>query len=223
MMSNLASTVRFARRVLDVLLVILIAVALTGVVLGKLVPLTGRQTLVVGGSSMAPAIPLGAAVVVTPVPAASLAVGDVVSLRVGPKSSIFTHRIVRLVEQDGETWVETKGDANSVADPTLVPASSIIGRVSWSIPWAGYLLALMSLPLGVLFILGVAGSLLAGAWLLETLELRDGPGAGRILRKVPADRPAAERGPWTAGIALPASPTGEAVARHFATSGRPRA
>ena len=57
------------RRVLDALLLALIVVVLGGVVLGKLVPLTGRQTIVIGGGSMEPAVPLGAAVIIKPVDA----------------------------------------------------------------------------------------------------------------------------------------------------------
>ena len=55
------------RRVLDALLLALIVVVLGGVVLSKLVPLTGRQTIVIGGGSMEPAVPLGAAVIIKPV------------------------------------------------------------------------------------------------------------------------------------------------------------
>lgn len=37
-------------------------------------------------------------------------------------------------------------------------------------PFAGYLLALLSLPVGVMFVLGIAATLLATAWLLDSLE-----------------------------------------------------
>ena len=36
---------------------------------------------------------------------------------------------------------------------------------------AGYLIALLSIPTGVLFMIGVAATLLAAVWLLESLEL----------------------------------------------------
>jgi len=52
------------RRISDTLLIGIILVVLFGVVLGRVVPLTGRQTLVIGGGSMEPSIALGAAVVV---------------------------------------------------------------------------------------------------------------------------------------------------------------
>ena len=159
------------RRFLDVVLIALIVIVLFGVLLGKLVPLTGRQALIVGGSSMEPAIPLGAAIVVGPVEAADLKVGDVVSLRAGDDRALFTHRITEVVDRPDGRWVRTKGDANDSADPTLVHSSAVVGRVQVSLPYAGYLLALLSVPMGVLFLLGIAATLLAAVWLLESLEL----------------------------------------------------
>jgi signal peptidase len=167
---NLARIVGTSRRVLDALLFALIAMVLVGVVLGKLVPLTGRQTLVIGGRSMEPAVPLGAAVIIGPVAPGSLSAGDIVSLKAGPQNTLFTHRVVAVVDRSDGRWIRTKGDANPEEDPTLVPVSAIVGRTQVVIPLAGYLIALLSIPAGVLFLIGLGATLLAGAWLLESLE-----------------------------------------------------
>jgi signal peptidase len=158
------------RRTVDLALIGLIVVVLFGLILGKIVPLTGRQTIIIGGGSMAPAIGLGSAIVVAPVRPTDLAKGDVVSLQVGADRATFTHRIIDIVPRPDGIWIRTKGDANAEPDPTLVPATSVIGRVEMSVPFAGYLMALLSLPVGVLFVLGLAATLLAIAWLLESLE-----------------------------------------------------
>src|SRR5262245_4474256 len=169
-MRILASSTVWLRRIVDIALIALIVVVLSGVALGKLVPLTGRQTVVIGGGSMSPAIPLGSAVVIASVDPASLARGDVVSLQVSDQKATFTHRIVDVVDRPDGRWIRTKGDANAAPDPTLVPASAVIGRVEVAIPLMGYLIALLSLPVGVLFVVGLAATLLAIAWLLESLE-----------------------------------------------------
>ena len=193
----LASAVTVIRRLLDAVLIALILVVLSGVILGKLVPLTGRETLVISGRSMEPTIPLGSAVVIAPVDARSLAVGDIVSLKAGPQNSLFTHRIVAVVDRPDGRWVQTKGDANAAQDPTLVPATAIVGRTQAVIPLAGYLIALLSIPTGVLFLIGLAATLMAGAWLLESVEPQpldvrsDGPGTGS--RRVPGEPIAARR------------------------------
>jgi signal peptidase len=166
----LVRAVSALRRLLDALLIALIVVVMAGVVLGKLVPLTGRETIVIGGRSMEPAVPLGAAVINRPVDPGTLTAGDIVSLKAGPQNNLYTHRIVAVVDRPDGRWVRTKGDANAEEDPTLVPVNAIVGRTEMVIPLAGYLIALLSIPAGVMFLIGLAASLLAGVWLLESLE-----------------------------------------------------
>jgi signal peptidase len=169
-MRVLARATTLVRRVIDVGLLALIVVVACAVILGKGAPLVGRETIVIGGASMEPTIPLGAAIVVGPVDPAGLAVGDVVSMQIASEHATYTHRIVDVVDRPDGRWIRTKGDANPDPDPTLVPASAVIGRVELAVPLMGYLLALLSLPVGVIFVLGLAATLLAIAWLLESLE-----------------------------------------------------
>ena len=69
-MKILSAATVWLRRIVDIALITLILVVLAGVVLGKIVPLTGRETLAIGGRSMEPAVPIGSAIVVVPVNAA---------------------------------------------------------------------------------------------------------------------------------------------------------
>lgn len=170
---DVGTLTRLVRRALDAALVALIGIVLWTIVFARVIPFaTGGVTLVVTGPSMAPAIPMGAAVHAFPVSPERLAVGDVVSLRVGRDQAVFTHRIVRLVPRADGLWIETKGDANPVADPAIIPVSAVLGRVELTIPALGYLITLLAKPEGILFLLGLAGSLVAGIWLLESEEVR---------------------------------------------------
>jgi hypothetical protein len=92
-------------------------------------------------------------------------------MQVGSQRAVFTHRVLRTVIREGEVWLETKGDANAEADPSLIPASALIGRVQLVLPFAGYLVALLSTVSGVAFLLGLGAMLVAAAWLLESLEM----------------------------------------------------
>jgi signal peptidase I len=171
-MAFLRSRAATLRRVADSMLIVVILTVLFGVVLGRVVPMTGRQTLIIAGGSMQPALPIGAAAVVDPVAPTALAVGDVISLRTGAElKSIFTHRITRIVPRADGLWLETKGDANAEVDPSLTPVGQVIGRVTVSIPYAGFLLALLSVPSGVLLVVFVAALLLAITWLIESFEV----------------------------------------------------
>ena len=167
-----ATVVSTARRLLDLLLLAAIAAVLVTIIVTRIVPaLTGTTTLVIAGRSMEPAIPLGSVVVAVPVAPGALRVGDVVSLTTGPGRATFTHRIERMVARDGDPWIATRGDANASPDPSIVPATAVIGRIEVTIPMLGYLVTILSSTPGILFALGLVGSLLVAAWLLEGLEL----------------------------------------------------
>jgi len=163
-------TIRVLADLVDILVIAVIAIALGGVVLGRVLPALGHPVFVVGGPSMSPVMGLGDAIVLEQVEPARLAVGDVVSLRTGPARAVYTHRIIRIAERDGQIWIETKGDANELADPSISPASAVIGRVSGVVPVVGYLLALLSVPVGVVFVLATGALLIALGWCLDGIE-----------------------------------------------------
>lgn len=159
------------RAFVEVALVGVILVGLGGVILGRVVPALGHPVYVVAGPSMEPAIGLGAAVILETVDPAALAVGDVVSLRSGTGRAVFTHRIIRIADRDGAVWVETKGDANAEPDPSITPATAIVGRVTTVVPVAGYLLTLLSAPAGVLLVLSLGATLIVLGWFLESIAI----------------------------------------------------
>jgi signal peptidase len=163
---------RIIRWFLDAALVGLILVALAGAILGRLVPLSGRETLIIGGASMEPEIHLGAAVVIESVAPEQIAVGDIVSLRSGEGlKSIFTHRVTRVITRSDGIWIETKGDANRTLDASITPAANVIGRVVLNVPYGGFLLKLLSVPSGIALIVCLAGLLVTCTWLVETAEI----------------------------------------------------
>jgi len=199
-MSVVHTITRLARKTLDVVLIALIVLVLATVLIARVIPaVTGGATFVVGGGSMEPAIPLGAVVIATPVAAEELAVGDVVSVQVGEQRAVFTHRIIRLVDVKGERWLETQGDANDEPDPSIIPASAVIGEVAVSIPYAGYAVRLLSTAQGVLFLLALGVLVLAGAWLLESLEIDQEVARERARRALAAMRADPPTGEGAAG------------------------
>jgi signal peptidase len=181
----LAKPIRALRRLVDLAFLGLALVVVAALILARGVPLTGRSTFVVSGPSMEPAVHQGSAIVVEPVDADDIRVGDVVTMRVGPEQAIFTHRVIRIAPRPDGLWLETKGDANATPDPVLVPATAVIGRVRLTIPAIGYVMAVMSTSSGLLLVGGLAGMLLALVLLLEGLETygptrRREPGTTRV-------------------------------------------
>lgn len=146
-----------------VLLALLIAVvAAAG--FARLVPATGHPVLIIRSGSMAPTIPIGAAVVLSPEPA-DVQPGEVVAMRLD-NGAVFTHRVTRLASLGGVPYIETKGDANRDVDPALTPLDHVIGRVAMSLPIAGFLIAVLSTPTGIASALLAALALLVALWFL---------------------------------------------------------
>lgn len=106
----------------------------------------GAAPLVVLTGSMAPGIPAGSVVVVRPVDARTLAVGDVVTYESADGSgALVTHRVTALGhDAAGEVQLTTRGDANADADLDPVPASAVRGELWYRVPWAGYASDLLS-------------------------------------------------------------------------------
>lgn len=130
-----------------------------------------RSAYVIRGGSMAPAIPLGALVFAEPVDPATVKPNDIITFRTD-NGLVFTHRVVSVAESGGERQFQTRGDANATPDPVPVPATAVLGQLTFMLPAAGYVVALLELPSGVLCVLCLLCSLLLLLWLLEDLEPR---------------------------------------------------
>ena len=145
-----------------------LALAVLAVVgLSHVAPALGYRLVVIAGPSMSPAIPMGA-VVIEREPTA-IAVDDVVTVE-KPNGVSITHRVVRIGEAHGETYLETRGDANDGPDPTVVPASSVSGVVAMSLPVVGFILAFLATPSGVISIVLMLAALMFAIWTVEDLE-----------------------------------------------------
>lgn len=199
-MSRIVATMtRVLSTLLDAVFVGLLATILAAAIVGRLVPLVGHPTLVVAGGSMSPTISVGSAIIIEPIDPADLVVGDLVSLLEAPDRATYTHRIIRIVERDGTRWLETKGDANAAADPSLTPASGVIGRVAMVLPMLGFVIALMAQATGVASVLALAAALVVARTLVAPApstpsrtgvgqpDERRGAARPRAIRATPGD------------------------------------
>ena len=163
------TALRLTRWLLDLALIALVVSVLSLVLAATIGPGVGHEMVVIRGSSMSPAIPLGAVVDVTRVQPTDLKVGDVVTLS-SPGGTVYTHRIHRLVQLPDGLYIETQGDAVGHPDAPLQPVSDVTGRAGLSLPFLGYLMYMRTIPTGLLSIFCLALTLLLGIWLLEDLE-----------------------------------------------------
>ena len=160
---------RWCRRGLLVLWLALIGTVLALVLTTRVAPALGYRLVIVRGPSMTPTIPLGALAFERAAKPADIVPGAVVTMTL-PSGTIFTHRVTRMATVDGHDQIATKGDANAEDDPTMQPASEVSGVVRFTVPLAGFMLAFLGLPSGLMSVLAMLGSILATIWLLEELE-----------------------------------------------------
>ena len=85
--------------------------------------------------SMEPTIHVGALLITQETDIADICMGDVVCFRTQDAQiwgKIVTHRVVDVISMgDGSVMLETKGDANLVADGYLVGQNNLVGKVVW--------------------------------------------------------------------------------------------
>lgn len=100
----------------------------------------GVCPLIVLTDSMLPEISSGDLIICKDIDAKDVKVGDVISFfdPAGNGSSVVTHRVIELVEEDGVTKWRTRGDNNNTEDKVLVPFENLVGIWSGTrVPGAG--------------------------------------------------------------------------------------
>ena len=138
--------------------VLIIAVAFLAIALAG-VRLVGLDVYVILSGSREPEYQTGGVIYIKDVDTATLGSGDVITYKISNGATV-THRIVDVVEEDGQTMYQTKGDANDNVDASLVPQSQVIGQPVFTIPYLGYLVSMIQSPSGKYALIAVAAILL---------------------------------------------------------------
>lgn len=146
--------------------VLVVIVAAVGLLLLSF-RLMGMKGFTVLSGSMEPAYHTGSVIYVKPTDGAALEEGQVITFYLTGKT-VATHRIIEVVEEDGNVRYRTKGDANEVADGSLVDPKNIIGTPVISIPYMGYALSYIQSPPGK-YVAFAAGAGLVLIMLLPSL------------------------------------------------------
>ncbi len=162
------------------LIVVLVALAALGALALTAGPrVLPYQTYHVVSGSMAPAIPVGAVVVLHPAAAADLAVGDIITFARPERPGEFvTHRIAAIEGGAADRAFVTKGDANPLPDTWRVRGAGQGWRVALIIPRLGVVMSLLRGPWGRLALLGVPGLGLAFHFLADIWRPARRPAGG---------------------------------------------
>ncbi|MDA3839690.1 MAG: signal peptidase I [Patescibacteria group bacterium] len=156
------------------------------VLLVSILPITGNlKVFVVLSGSMEPAIKTGSVIVAKPV--ADYKIGDIITFGKNTRTETpTTHRIVEILNDDGDISYTTKGDANNAADNNKIAKDKVIGKVFLDVPYLGYAISTAKKPYGFLFLIVVPALIIVYGegekiW-KEAQKIRKGKNPSRSLR-----------------------------------------
>ena len=111
----------------------------------------GIFPLIVLTDSMSPEIEGGDLIICNNYEVDKIQEGDIIAFfdPAGNGTSIVTHRVLEVTEQDGEVAFKTKGDANNTEDKMLVPAENFVGVYKTRIAGAGNIAMFMQSTTGL--------------------------------------------------------------------------
>lgn len=117
----------------------------------KVPSIGGYMPLIVLTDSMYPEIKSGDMIISRTIDAESIKVGDVISFfdPDGSGTSVVTHRVTEIINENGSLGFRTKGDANNAEDRLTVPADKLVGICSGRIAGAGNIAMFMQTTPGL--------------------------------------------------------------------------
>jgi signal peptidase I len=133
-----------------------------------LAPYFNWRVDVVYSGSMEPDLKVGGIAITQPVAMKDIKTGNVITFHSPIDNELISHRVIA-VKGEATLYFQTKGDANATADPFIVTAENLVGRVCFRIPYFGYVARFIKTPLGLLLSLCLPG---LAVIVLEILKIR---------------------------------------------------
>jgi len=124
----------------------------------------GYFPMIVLTDSMNPDIKSGDLIICHTIDAGNIKEKDIISFfdPAGSGSTIVTHRVIEIVNEDGRLFFRTKGDNNNTADKDLVPAENLVGIYKTRIAKAGNIAMFMQTTTGLIVCVVLPVILLVG-------------------------------------------------------------
>ena len=112
----------------------------------------GYLPLIVLTDSMHPEIESGDLIICHTIEGDEVKEKDVIAFfdPAGNGSTIVTHRVIEIINKDGDLEFRTKGDFNNTEDKMLVPEENLVGIYQTKIPGAGHIAMFMQTTNGLL-------------------------------------------------------------------------
>jgi len=133
---------------IDILIIIAILVSIYPAYIGiQFFLATDTPFLAIASGSMRPALEVGDLVIIQGVSPADIQIGDIIVFD-SPQGGRTIHRVTNIQTQpNGTIQFKTQGDANPTEDIYWTPEQNVHGRVSYRIPYLGWLALDPTIPI----------------------------------------------------------------------------
>jgi signal peptidase I len=153
------------------------------VLLAAAAPLAiGDRSFVVKSGSMSPAIETGDVVVVDPISAASVEVGEIVTFE-SPDGGdrLMSHRVRAVEETEEGLRFTTQGDANTADEHWTIAQEGTVGRVLYRVPKLGFAVNVIQSTPGKIGLIALPALLLCISLLSRIWRsTEEGPGGAAV-------------------------------------------
>ena len=129
----------------------------------------GFTPFIIVSGSMEPKIQVNNLIITKKTDLNNIKVGDIISYKDDENNIIITHRVVNIIEQDGQTFFETKGDNNRSNDKKLVSYEQVQGKYLCTIPLVGSLIVYVKTPSGM----GLTITFIVCIYILYDIAIRE--------------------------------------------------
>ncbi|TPW70033.1 signal peptidase I [Schumannella sp. 10F1B-5-1] len=167
---------------------LLMFVAIVALLVVAIPAATGSTPYTVLTSSMEPKYPAGTLVVIKPVSADSIGVGDVITYQLkSGEPEVVTHRVIAVNSAvGGERTFTTQGDNNDIADAAPVREVQVRGELWYAVPFIGWVNNVINggtraviVPIAAVILFGYAGWMFVGSALERRRKRREAEAAAQ--------------------------------------------
>ena len=129
----------------------------------------GYKFFIVMSGSMQTRINIGDLVIVKEIDQNTLKENDIIAFKDG-KNFVTTHRIINVLNENGEICFETKGDFNNVKDNDIVYPKNVEGKMLVNIPKVGEFILFIQKPVGTFLMILIILLVVAIVFTLENMK-----------------------------------------------------
>ena len=118
------------------------------------ISILGFRQYIVATGSMEPKYNVGDLIIIKETPEEEIKIGDIINYISENGADTITHRVTDIIEKDGQTYYQTKGDNNNTEDPELVKYRQVKGKLVFKISKLGTIITnlLTGTGIAILFV-----------------------------------------------------------------------